>query len=171
MEVLILNVVFFSNTVGSPERHQQPLFLRSYSLISRSLHSSSPLPVLWRSTLTTLFLIWKLSPFRAAYLSPGPPIRVVLYRSLSQSSVSHVLLRTAHLWVWMPMWNDLPLPLSIVPMLTSFRFFLFLSHLIFCFYFLFAICNLIKILFLCSPNQMCVCWKFPVLWPEPNVGI
>lgn len=88
-----------------------PIIQPDPSLPSRS---SSPLPVLWRSAPTTLFLIWKVSPFHAAHLSSVPPIRVGLYRSLSQSCLSHVLLRTAHLPLWTLMWNYLPFPLSCI---------------------------------------------------------
>lgn len=79
-----------------------PIIHPDPSLPSRS---SSPLPELWRSAPTTLFLIWNVSPFHAGHSSLVPPIRAMLYRSLSQSCVSHVLLRTAHLRLWTPIWN------------------------------------------------------------------
>lgn len=152
VEVFILNVVFFSNSVLSPEDSQRPVFLRSYSLISHSSRAP-PALCLWRSASTTLPY---LEGF-AAHLSPVLPIRVVLYWSLSQSCVSHVLLRTAHFPLWTLMWNYLPYrhhlhlgfssfsPTS----LSVFVRFLFAMHL-------FSICPFIEILCLCSLNQMCV---------------
>lgn len=76
--------------------------------------SSSPRSVLWRSAPTALFLFWKVSPFHAGHSSPTDQSSGWLVWCLSQSYDSHVLLRTAHLWLWGLMWNYLLFLLSCV---------------------------------------------------------
>lgn len=84
------------------------------SLPFPSFHSSHLLSLLWRSAPTTLFLIWKVSPFLAGHSSRSDQSSGLLVWSFSQSCVPHVLLRTAPLRLWRFMWNYLLFLLSLV---------------------------------------------------------